>query len=950
MSGKWLSVTVLWVVSAGQLAGAAEKASPDAVARRIGGSRGICVVLGDEQCKLALALVRDSRLTVFVQVDSTEGLRSACRAADAAGVYGTRIFVEKGPFARIGLGDNVADALVATGRASRVAEAEVLRVLRPAGTALLGEKLIAKPLPGGTDDWSHHYHGPDNNPQSADRLARAPYLTQFIAEPRYAPAPQAVVASGGRVFAAFGHVAWHRREEPWLNTLIAVNGFNGTILWRRKLPSGIMVDRSTMIATPKTLYLADDKSCKLIAADSGKELGQIAVPAEQAGGTFWKWMALRDGVLYALIGKAEPPDPVRRWRRTVHGWPWGGISRGYNRQRYQWGFGETLLAVDVKTREVLWRHRDDKPIDSRSLCMKKGRIYLCRFGEYLVCLNAKDGKEVWRKTAEKDAELFEAIGPYRPGHGYIGGWKSTVYLKCTDDALYFVGPQVHHLTALDAAEGKLLWTDARKDLHVVIRKDALYTIASQAGRGECRKLDPLTGKILKRYQLKRRACTRSTGTPDGILFRAGGGSVRLDLASGKAQWISPMRPSCHVGVVIAAGHLYWMPWACDCNLQMFGVISCCPAGAFKFGAEATEAERLEKGAAAPGGGFKASAGDWPTYRADNARTAATRVELPAKVRELWRFKPEAPCEPTAPVAAGGLVFLAGVDGIVRALDAADGKQRWKAYTGGAVNYPPTIAGGAALVGSGDGWVYSFDAATGKTLWRFRAAPLARKVPVYGSLLSTWPVAGGVLVDRGVAYFAAGMNNFDGTHVYALDAATGEIKWQNNRSGHIDAFGHRGVGVQGELLLSGGRLYLAGGNAVSPGVYDARSGKCLNSPPPPGSRAPRGRQLDLAGNKVLVSGQPLYSVPSAPVYDRSTLWPPSVIRAKNATLTGAEAKGPKGPVWKLVAAGNDGGRTVWEQVLPGEPVPWGAAVDARGRVVVVLRDGRVLCFGADANEG
>ena len=943
MSAKWLSVTVLWILSSGQFAGAAEKAAPDAVARRIGGLRGICVVLGDEQCTLALVLVRHTRLTVFVQVESAQALRSACRAADAAGVYGTRLFVGRGPFSRIALADNVADALVATGRASGVAEAEALRVLRPAGTALLGEKLITKPQPEGTDDWSHHYHGPDNNPQSADRLARAPYLTQFVAVPRYAPAPQAVVASGGRVFAAFGHVAWHHREEPWLDTLIAINGFNGTILWRRKLPSGIMVDRSTMIATPTTLYLADGKSCKLIAADSGKELGEIAIPAELAGGTFWKWMALADGVLYALVGKAEPPDPVRRWGRQVHGWPWGEISRGYNRQRYQWGFGETLLAVELKTKKVLWHRREDKPIDSRSLCMKKGRIYLCRFGEYLACLDAADGKELWRRTAGNDAALFEAIGPYRPGHGYIGGWKSTVYLKCTDDALYFVGPQVQHLTAVDAAEGKLLWTDARKDLHVVIREDALYTVASQAGRGECRKLDLLTGKVLKRYRLKRRACTRSTGTADGILFRANGGSVRLDLPSGKTQWISPMRPSCHVGVVIAGGHLYWMPWACDCNLQMFGVISCGPAGEFKFGAEATEAERLEKGAAVPSGGFKVSAGDWPTYRADNARTAATRVELPAKVRELWEFRPDGRCEPTAPVAAGGLVFLAGSDGIVRALGAADGKQRWKAYTGGAVRYPPAIAGGRALVGSGDGWVYALDATTGKTLWRFRAAPVARKVPVYGSLLSTWPVAGGVLVDRGVAYFAAGMNNFDGTHVYALDAATGEIKWQNNRSGHLDAFGHRGVGVQGELLLSGGRLYLAGGNAVSPGIYNVADGKCLNSPPPPGSRAPRGRELHLSKGRVSVRGQPLYSTRSAPVYDRSVRWGEAVVRAGKATLSCKRV----GAQWKLQAAGDDA--ALWEQLLPGEPVRWGLAVDASGRVIVVLRDGRVLCFGADAKE-
>ena len=109
----------------------------------------------------------------------------------------------------------MADAVVVLDGKPGVPKAEILRVLRPEGKALVGGEVWTKPFPEGVDDWSHHYHGPDNNPQSRDQLARAPYLTQFIAEPRYAPAPQAAVASAGRLFMAFGHVAWHEREEPW---------------------------------------------------------------------------------------------------------------------------------------------------------------------------------------------------------------------------------------------------------------------------------------------------------------------------------------------------------------------------------------------------------------------------------------------------------------------------------------------------------------------------------------------------------------------------------------------------------------------------------------------------------------------------------------------------------------------------------------------------------------
>ncbi|GAG51107.1 unnamed protein product, partial [marine sediment metagenome] len=238
---------------------------------------------------------------------------------------GTRIYVAKGGAERIHLADNVADAVVAVGTAPPREEA--LRVLRPDGKALLGGAAITKPWPDGVDDWSHHYHGPDNNSQTKDRLARAPYLTQFIAEPRYAPAPQAAVASGGRLFMAFGNVAWHEREEPWMNTLVGVNGFNGTMLWRRPLRQGHMVDRCTMIATPQTLYLGGATSCQRLDAVTGKVTDEITVPRNLTDGPFWKWMALEDGVLYALVGRTEKQDADAKWRRRGHGWPWGGISQ-----------------------------------------------------------------------------------------------------------------------------------------------------------------------------------------------------------------------------------------------------------------------------------------------------------------------------------------------------------------------------------------------------------------------------------------------------------------------------------------------------------------------------------------------------------------------------------------------------------------------------------------------
>jgi outer membrane protein assembly factor BamB len=230
--------------------------------------------------------------------------------------------------------------------------------------------------------------------------------------------------------------------------------------------------------------------------------------------------------------------------------------------------------------------------------------------------------------------------------------------------------------------------------------------------------------------------------------------------------------------------------------------------------------------------------------------------------------------PTAPVAAGGLVFTGGPDGIVSAVDAASGKLQWKAYTGGAIRIAPTIWKGRAFVGSADGWVYSFEAKTGRLLWRFRAAPAERKIPVYNTISSTWPVAG-VLVADGVAYAAAGIANYDGTYVYALDAETGRVKWCNDTSGHLNPRARSGVSLQGHMLLTGGKLYIAGGNAVSPAIYDTKDGKCLNDPNLVQritqnnvllTQAPRGWELSALGEQVVACGRPFYAHPDYDVYD------------------------------------------------------------------------------------
>jgi len=237
------------------------------------------------------------------------------------------------------------------------------------------------------------------------------------------------------------------------------------------------------------------------------------------------------------------------------------------------------------------------------------------------------------------------------------------------------------------------------------------------------------------------------------------------------------------------------------------------------------------------------------------------------------------------------------------------------------------------------------------------------------LLSTWPAASGVLVEDGVAYVAAGIVNYDGTYVYALDAATGRVKWQNNTSGHLQQDARTGVSVQGHLLLNGGKLYLAGGNAVSPAIYDAANGRCLNNPEElrqlvqnnlVTSQSPRGWELFLLADRVdknlldKVNWARL-SIKQKPLWSYDCKGSVALAVCSNAVVVaealhrtpsggGTNDEGRVTSVHRLVALNLKDGRVLGSQPVPSAPVPWGLAVDRNGRIIVSLEDGQVLCYG------
>ncbi|MHC5056506.1 MAG: hypothetical protein ACYTKD_17555, partial [Planctomycetota bacterium] len=365
----------------------------------LGTDVGIVVLVGSpgDDPASVLDVLRDTRFTVYFQSADQARVADLRRRADAAGLLGTRLFIGSGDPAVIQVAGNLADA-VWVGSTAKVDQEELLRVLRPGGAAFVDGRKIVKRPPEGMDDWSHPYHGPDNNPQSSDRLARGELWTQFVAAPTFSPMPQQSVASAGRVFRAFGHMAHRKNQNALLNTLICVNGYNGVILWKRPLPEGFMIHRNTMVATPDALYMGNQTSCQVLDARTGEVRDEITLPEELADGPVWKWMAIQDDTLYALVGDEEIEIGTQRSDRPGLGhWPWGmWTGHDYKDPRTNFGFGRTLAAMNLKTKSVRWHLRTREYIDARSLCMSGGTIFAYCPGKSLNAVDRRSGEVLWR--------------------------------------------------------------------------------------------------------------------------------------------------------------------------------------------------------------------------------------------------------------------------------------------------------------------------------------------------------------------------------------------------------------------------------------------------------------------------------------------------------------------------------------------------------------------------
>jgi outer membrane protein assembly factor BamB len=133
-------------------------------------------------------------------------------------------------------------------------------------------------------------------------------------------------------------------------------------------------------------------------------------------------------------------------------------------------------------------------------------------------------------------------------------------------------------------------------------------------------------------------------------------------------------------------------------------------------------------------GVSAHAADWPMWKYDSGRTAASPDalshslhlqwvrELPP-ARQAWRDKSNAMLFFDAsyePIVAGKLMFIGSMNSdSVTAYSTETGAEEWRFYANGPVRFAPVAYKGKLYVGSDDGYLYCLKASDGTLVWKKR---------------------------------------------------------------------------------------------------------------------------------------------------------------------------------------------------------------------------------------
>ena len=292
-----------------------------------------------------------------------------------------------------------------------------------------------------------------------------------------------------------------------------------------------------------------------------------------------------------------------------------------------------VMKVDVSTGKTVWK-RDIDELVFPCMALKNNQV-LVQTPTRVMALGQESGKDQW--SADFQTELPISGNKLKNGEMQ---WEAPT-LVASDDVV--LSADFKKIRAYDSKSGKELWSakstngyNAPADAFLI---DGLLWMGDKGSR---RALDPRTGQLRKTlpntggYMHAR--CYRNKATERFLMLGLMGVQM-VDFKNGEVWMNDWIRGTCQYGVMPANGLIYIPPDSCACNMKtkLNGLYA---LASVRQPRPARPEVLLERGPAweslAKGGAEKAvGAADWPTYRANPARSGLVDSEVPVKLESGW---------------------------------------------------------------------------------------------------------------------------------------------------------------------------------------------------------------------------------------------------------------------------------------------------------------------------
>lgn len=527
---------------------------------------GYAVVIGDEFSQWAEAIASGTTMTVVAAVADDETLQRRRSQWYSQQKYGIRLTCQRVDE----LPRRIANLIV--GDAEQLLQRREL--LSPSGVLVcIGETPSIDGLvwqsvwkgvswgelasPAELSQWGHQYGSAANTSFVGEMLGgvddAADLEVQWLGRPGADfgidrnPRMPAPLATGGRLF------------HQGMNRMIALDAFNGAVLWSLEIPDlrrvNIPRDCANWCSDRDHVFAAVKDRLWVIDAATGEMEKAFELPAEFARDHEWGFVADGGELLVGTTMK-ESSAYESFWDKAS--W-YDGKDDGATAKVC----GDAIVAYDKKYGDVRWQRPVDAVVHS-TITLSGDRLYFVEVEDSklreqpsgkltngqiwknasVVCLDLASGKELWKeKVPRQDDALIVSFG--------IADDKQFVLETSSDNQFHFVS--LDRETGQPRWERSVAWPEDHHGAHMqhaVLMNGKVFV--------QPHVLDATDGTVIRSGTLgKRRGCATPIGAGNSIIYRGGTGPLSLwSLKTNDSSEFTRLRPSCWLSTIPAQGMLF----------------------------------------------------------------------------------------------------------------------------------------------------------------------------------------------------------------------------------------------------------------------------------------------------------------------------------------------------------------------------------------------------------